>query len=217
MSNSPLVSETLLSPYSYGPRTKNICRITPHIAVGQVSAETILSWFYDNPNHASANYVIGDDGTVGLSVNEASAAQTSNSKSNDEQAVTIECASNAFPPYALREEVFDTLVSLCVDICKRNGKTKLIWIPDKDEALKYSLNYNEMLMTAHRWFTAVECPGDWLYCKNAELAERVTASLQPKDKIYCVQVGAFKNYDYAEKCLQTAKELGFDDAFIWTK
>lgn len=217
MSNSPLVSETLLSPYSYGPRTKSICRITPHIAVGQVSVDSLLRWFYDNPNHASANYVIGDDGGVGLSVNEASAAQTSNSKSNDEQSVTIECASNAFPPYALREEVFDTLVSLCVDICKRNGKTKLIWIPDKDEALKYSLNYNEMLLTAHRWFASVECPGDWLYSRNTILAQLVTEALQPKDKIYCVQVGAFKNYEYAEKQLNKAKELGFEDAFIWTK
>ena len=53
-------------------------------------------------------------------------------------------------PYKMTDEVFNSLVELCIDICKRNGKNRLIWIADKEKALNYRLKDGEMLLTVHR-------------------------------------------------------------------
>jgi hypothetical protein len=45
--------------------------------------------------------------------------------------ITIECASDTKEPYTMNSKVYATLVKLCVDICKRNGKKKLLWFSDK--------------------------------------------------------------------------------------
>ena len=34
-----------------------------------------------------------------------------------------------------KDVVYQTLIKLCVDICKRNGKKKLLWLGDKDTRL----------------------------------------------------------------------------------
>ncbi len=59
------------------------------------------------------------------------------SAANDNRAVTIECATDTTAPYAMNSKVYATLIDLCLDICKRNGKTKLIWFGDKDKTLAY--------------------------------------------------------------------------------
>jgi len=46
----------------------------------------------------------------------------SSSNANDQRAVTIECASDTSAPYAFKTVVYNKLIDLCVDICKRNGK-----------------------------------------------------------------------------------------------
>lgn len=42
------------------------------------------------------------------------------------------------------------LIKLCVDICKRNGKTKLLWLGDKTKTLNYNPKPDEMVLTVHR-------------------------------------------------------------------
>jgi hypothetical protein len=64
-----------------------------------------------------------------------------------------------------------------VDICQRNGKTKLIWFGDKDKTLNYTPKSDEMIITVHRWFAAKSCPGDWLYSRLGNLANQVTSIL----------------------------------------
>lgn len=61
----------------------------------------------------------------------------SSSSANDKRAITIECASNASEPYAFKNVVYQRLIELCVDTCKRNGKTKLLWLGDKTKSLNY--------------------------------------------------------------------------------
>ena len=73
--------------------------------------------------------------------------------------------------------VYDTLVKLCIDICKRNGKKKLIWFGDKTKSLNYSPKPDEMVLTVHRWFCNKSCPGDWMYARMGDLADKVTAAL----------------------------------------
>lgn len=47
---------------------------------------------------------------------------------------------------------YQRLIECCIDICKRNGKDKLIWFGDKDKTLNYSLKSDEIILTAYRWF-----------------------------------------------------------------
>lgn len=176
MSNSSLVKYTGLSPNHSGKRTHSIDRITPHCVVGQLSAEGICGCFPAG-REASCNYVIGTDGKIGLCVDEGNRSWCSSSNANDQRAVTIECASDKTAPYAMNDSVYKSLIALCVDICKRNGKKKLLWFGDKTKTLNYSPKSDEMVITVHRWFANKSCPGDWLYNRLGDLATEVTKQL----------------------------------------
>ena len=175
--NSPLVAYTKLSPNHSGQRTHSIDRITPHCVVGQCTAEGLGSWFAQSSTQASSNYGIDKDGRVGMYVEEKNRSWCSSSNANDQRAVTIECASDTTEPYAFRDAVYQTLIKLCVDICKRNGKKKLIWFGDKDKTLAYSPKSDEMILTVHRWFANKSCPGNWMYARMGDLASKVTAQI----------------------------------------
>lgn len=176
MSNSSLVSYTKLSPNHSGKRTHSIDRITPHCVVGQLSCESICDCFPAGRN-ASCNYGIGTDGRISLCVDEGNRSWCSSSSANDQRAVTIECASDKTAPYAFNNAVYTSLINLCADICKRNGKNRLLWFGDKDKTLNYSPASNEVVLTVHRWFANKSCPGDWMYNRMGDLAEKVNAIL----------------------------------------
>lgn len=175
--NSSLVSYTKLSPNHSGQRTHAIDRITPHCVVGQCSVETLGSIFLPTSRQASCNYGIGVDGRVGMYVEEKNRSWCSSSSANDQRAVTIECASDTAEPYAFKDVVYQKLITLCADICKRNGKKKLLWLGDKDKTLAYTPASDEMIITVHRWFANKSCPGEWLYSRLGDLASKVTAAL----------------------------------------
>ena len=222
--NSPLVSYTKLSPNHSGQRTHAIDRITPHCVVGQCSVERLGNIFATTKRQASCNYGIGADGRVGMYCEEKNRSWCSSSSANDQRAITIECASDTTAPYAFKDVVYNKLIELCVDICKRNGKTKLLWLGDKDKTLAYNPTANEMVLTVHRWFANKSCPGDWMYQRMGDLAAKVTAKLggatnaEPEKSasdgtLYRVQVGAYSKKEYADNQLKAVKAKGFD-AFI---
>lgn len=175
--NSPLVAYTKLSPNHSGQRTHSIDRITPHCVVGQLSAESICGCFTSTDRQASCNYGIGTDGRVSLCVEEKNRSWCSSSKENDQRAITIECASDKSEPYAMNDKVYASLIALCVDICQRNGKKKLLWFGDKDKTLNYTPAADEMVLSVHRWFANKSCPGTWLYNRMSDLAKQVTDKL----------------------------------------
>ena len=175
--NSKLVVYKKLSPNHSGKRTHAIDRITPHCVVGQCTAEGLGSWFAKTSTQASSNYGIDKDGRIGLYVEEKNRSWCSSSNANDQRAVTIECASDTKEPYTMNSKVYATLVKLCVDICKRNGKKKLLWISNKSKALNYVPKSDEMILTVHRWFANKSCPGNWLYSRLGKLATEVTKQL----------------------------------------
>ena len=179
--NSPMVVYTKLSPNHSGQRTMAIDRITPHCVVGQCTAEGLGDWFYKSSTQASSNYGIDKDGRVGMYVEEKNRSWCSSSGANDQRAITIECASDTTEPYAFRDVVYQRLIELCVDICRRNGKNKLIWFGDKDKTLNYSPKSGEMILTVHRWFANKSCPGNWMYARMGDLAEKVTKALPGSD------------------------------------
>lgn len=178
--NSSMVSYTKLSPNHSGQRTHSIDRITPHCVVGKCSVETLGDIFLPTFRQASCNYGIGLDGRVGIYVEEKNRSWCSPSNANDQRAVTIECASDTTEPYAFKDVVYQTLIRLCVDICKCNGKTRLLWLGDKTKTLGYTPKPDEMVPTVHRWFANKSCPSNWMYARMGDLAEKVTAQLNRK-------------------------------------
>lgn len=177
MSNSSLVNCVVKSPNHSGTRTHKIDRISPHCVVGQLTAEAIGGCFTSSSRQASCNYGIGKDGRIVLVVDEANRSWCTSSNANDQRAVTIECASDTTEPYAFNNTVYNKLIDLCVDICKRNGKKKLLWFADKNTALNYNPKTDEMILTVHRWFANKSCPGNWLYGRMGDLANKVNAKL----------------------------------------
>ena len=112
-----------------------------------------------------------------MCVEEKNRSWCSSSNANDQRAITIEVASDSTHPYAFKDAAYAALIKLCVDICKRNGKKKLLWLTDKTKTLNYTPAADEMVLTVHRWFANKSCPGDWMYARMGDLASKVTAAL----------------------------------------
>lgn len=228
MSNSKLVSVTKLSPCHSGLRTHTIDRITPHCVVGQLSAESICNCFTSPSREASCNYGIGTDGRVALVVEEKNRSWCSSSNANDQRAVTIECASGLEEPYTMNRKVYKSLVKLCVDICKRNNKKKLLWFNSKSKSLSYKPKSDEMVLTVHRWFDNKSCPGNWLYSRLGKLAKTVTKKLQKNKKVKLQGNAGLYKYSFKDpignasaklKTLKKGKTVQVieDDSTGWVK
>lgn len=202
MSNSKLVTYTRISPNTYGKRTHSIDRITPHCMAVQWTEVQCLASFAVPARQASCNYAIGKTGGVGLCLGEDMWSWCSSSASNDNRSVTIECASNSYHPYKMKNKVYNKLVDLCEDICRRNGKKKLLWMGTA--ALSYTPKADEMVLTAHRWFKAKACPGDWLYSRFGKLAADVTKRLST-DTHFKVKI--VKDVNVREKPSATSKKV----------
>lgn len=173
MSNSPLVDFTKISPNKTSPRNRKIDTITIHCYVGQASVESMGNWFAEKSANCSCNYAIGFDGRMALIVDENDRSWCSSNKANDNRAITIECASDREHPYAINDKVYDSLIKLCADICKRNGIKKLLWKADKSLIGQV----DKQNMTVHRWFANKECPGDYIYKRLGTIAEEVNVEL----------------------------------------
>lgn len=208
MSNSVLISRTLISPNKSHPRNKPITRITPHCFVGQVTLDNGLKVFQPSSKQASCNYLIDKNGKIGLCVDEADRSWCSSSSDNDNRAVTIEVASDSTAPYTITDEAYYSLVDLMADICRRNGKNKLTWINDKAKALAYRQADDEMLITVHRWFKNKECPGKYIMDHLPEITARVNRKLKP-NTLYRVQVGAFSKRENAEALAKELRNKGY--------
>lgn len=181
MSNSALVCYTRKSPnvYNYGrPRVYDITRISPHIFDGNFSIETCGNIFANPSRQASSNYGIGSDGRIALYVDEDYASECSSSYDNDNRAITVEMANDGGKPdYHVADKTIESFINLCVDICKRRGKNKVLWFGDKEKSLSYKPASNEVVFTVHRWFKAKACPGDYLYNRLGKIADEINKRL----------------------------------------
>lgn len=217
--NSSLVSYTKLSPNNSGQRTHAIDTITVHCVVGQCSVESLGSIFAPSSREASSNYGVGYDGKIGMYVEEKNRSWCTSSKANDQRAVTIEVASDASEPFAFNATAYARTIELCIDICKRNGKNKVVWLGNKEKTLAYTPKSNEMVLTVHRWFANKSCPGNWMYSRMNDLASKVNAGLTESNistgnVLYRVQTGAFYKKANADAQLAKVKAAGFDTYMV---
>lgn len=173
MSNSSLVTYKRLTG-NYDPRNHKIDTITIHCYVGQVTAKQGCDYFYSTGREVSSNYVVGRDGSIGLSVEEKNRAWTSFSPSNDHRAITIETACDTKAPYKVNNAAYNALINLCVDICKRNGIKKLVWSNNKTDRINHRNGCN---MTVHRDFASTDCPGKYLMERMADIANQANKKL----------------------------------------
>jgi hypothetical protein len=185
MSNSKLATVTILSPNCNVPRQNVIDTITIHHMACNLTVEQCGQGFANPARQASSNYGIGSDGRIGLYVSEANRSWCSSSPPNDHRAITIEVANDKPSDeggWHVSNKALASLINLCADICKRNGKTKMIWCGTlkATEARKFASN--EMRMTLHKWFAATGCPGPYLEGKMQYIADEVTKRLKPAPK-----------------------------------
>lgn len=217
MSNSPLVTYTRITKNKTSPRNQKIDTVTIHCIVGQWTAKQGCDYFATTDRQCSANYVVGKDGSIGLSVEEKDRSWCTSSRANDSRAITIEVASDTKHPYAVTDQAYEALIALVADICQRNGIKRLLWKADKSLIGKV----DQQNMTVHRWFANKACPGEYLYSRHGEIAERVNAILavaeQPEtpekpatDGLYRVQVGAYSKLDNARNQLAAIQGKGFE-------
>ena len=213
MSNSSLISGTLLSNNCTKPRTGKIDNITIHCFVGQVTGKRGCEVFQPSSKQASANYVIGKDGDIWLCVEEKNRAWTTGGsytvngetgKMNDQHSVTIEVASDTTKPYKVTDAAYKSLIKLVADIAKRNNMGRLKWKGDKSLVGKT----DQQNMTVHRWFAAKECPGDYLYERMGDIADKANEINYTTEVEYMDQV---KPARWAEEAWEFCKSKGWMD------
>ena len=143
--NSSLVSYTRISPNRTVNRNQPITKITPHHMAGVMSVEQFGN-IVANPNRQmSANYAIGNDGRIGLFCEEKDRSWCSSSPWNDHRAITIEVSNSAYGDasgWPIGNAAYNSLINLCVDICKRNGIKKLVFTGDTSGSLTFHYMYN---------------------------------------------------------------------------
>ena len=182
MSNSKLVVYTKLSPHCTKPRQGKIKGISIHTMAGPGSVEGCGQVF--QTSEASSHYGIGPDGRIGQYVLEENRAWCCSHKV-DHEVVTIEVSSiQAYhEPYECTAVAYQSLIDLCVDICRRNGIKKLIWKEGKQYCPAFTGNWAVCNMVPHRYTTdkGKSCPGNYLFGKYGEIADRVNARLKGED------------------------------------
>lgn len=185
MGNSPLINYTKLSPNYTKTRNHKIDTISIHCMAGNLSVESCGQMFQNKPMKASSNYGIGSDGRIGMYVQEKDRSWCTSSGANDNRAVTIEVANNGgAPSWPVSNAAYESLIRLVTDICKRNGISRLLWKADKSLIGQV----DKQNMTVHRWFANKACPGDYLYARHADIANKVNANLGGDFDMYIEQI-----------------------------
>lgn len=167
--NSSLVVYTRISPNRNSPRNQPITKITIHHMAGVCSVEDFGNIVAPTSRQMSANYAIGNDGRIGLFCPESDRSWCSSSSWNDNRAITIEVSNSAYGDasgWPVSDAAYNSLIKLCVDICKRNGIKKLEFTGTQDGSL-----------TFHYMFAATACPGPWIKARALDICNKVNAQL----------------------------------------
>ena len=175
-SNSLLAAYTRLSTFMSAPRSAAITKITPHHVGANATVEAIGQVFATPGRNASSNYGIGSDGRAGLYVEEKNRSWCSSSSANDNAAVTIEVANNSGAPlWTVSDAAWESLVELCVDICRRNPGIKQ---KDGSPGLYCDGTPNASL-TFHWYFAATGCAQPFIWDRRQQLCSEVNKRLAP--------------------------------------
>ena len=219
MVKSSLAKVVVESPNRSSPRMSKIDTITIHCMAGNLSVESCGALFAKSSRKASSNYGVGSDGRIACYVGEEDRSWCSSNRANDNRAITIEVANDggADTGWHVSDKAYKSLISLLVDICKRNNITKLVWSNNKNDRVNHKNGCN---MTVHRDFANKSCPGDYLYSLQNKIANEVNSCLgvvdeaKPANKLYRVQVGAYSVKKNAINMQNKLKSYGIDSIIV---
>lgn len=219
MVKSSLAKVVVESPNKSSPRMSKVDTITIHCMAGNLSVESCGALFAKSSRKASSNYGIGSDGRIACYVGEDDRSWCSSNRANDNRAITIEVANDggAETGWHVSDKAYKSLISLLVDICKRNNITKLVWSNNKNDRVNHKNGCN---MTVHRDFDNKSCPGDYLYSLHSKIANEVNTLLgvvkedKPANKLYRVQVGAYSVKKNAINMQNKLKSYGIDSIIV---
>lgn len=219
MVKSSLATVVVESPNRSSPRMSKIDTITIHCMAGNLSVESCGALFAKSSRKASSNYGIGSDGRIACYVGEEDRSWCSSNRANDNRAITIEVANDggADTGWHVSDKAYKALISLLVDICKRNNITKLVWSNNKNDRVNHKHGCN---MTVHRDFDNKSCPGDYLYSLHSKIANEVNTLLgvvketKPANKLYRVQVGSYSVKKNAINMQNKLKSYGIDSIIV---
>lgn len=219
MVKSSLATVVVESPNRSSPRMSKIDTITIHCMAGNLSVESCGALFAKSSRKASSNYGVGSDGRIACYVGEEDRSWCSSNRANDNRAITIEVANDggADTGWHVSDKAYKSLISLLVDICKRNNITKLVWSSNKNDRVNHKNGCN---MTVHRDFANKSCPGDYLYSLHSKIANEVNTLLgvveeaKPANKLYRVQVGSFSIKSNADNLKSKLSKLGYDTIVV---
>lgn len=199
------------------PRKSKVLKITPHHMAAVMAADDCARSHLYSSRESSANYYIGNDGTICAGVAENRRAWTSSSRENDHQAITIEVSNNSgAPSWTVSEAAYGALVALCADICQRYG-IKPHFTGDTSGTI-----------TIHKMFQNTDCPGPYLekIIRSGQLERDILAKMgqpetpqEPKESadpntLYRVQVGAFRIVDNALREAERLETAGFSSYLV---
>lgn len=169
MSNSSLVDVRVPAyegNYTKG-RNKKIRCVTIHHMAGVLSAERCGAIFQAVGRNGSSHYGIGNDGKIGLYVDEENTAWTNSNFASNSESVTIETSNSAMNGlWPVGEAAYNSLIKLVADIARRNNLGKLV--PGDN-------------LTWHRMYTSTSCPGEYLLSKMNDIAARANAINFPEE------------------------------------
>lgn len=157
------------------PRTEKISKITIHHWSGVIkTAKDGIDYFCSEScmanRQVSSNYVIGNDGSIGMMIPENRRAWTSSSSWNDQRAITIEVSnSKTGGDWPISDAAMKSLIKLCADICSRNGIKKLYYDGTKSGTL-----------TRHCFYSNTDCPGTYIKNHTQYICDQVNALLGVK-------------------------------------
>ena len=219
MVKSSLANVVVESPNRSSPRMSKIDTITIHCMAGNLSVESCGALFAKSSRKASSNYGIGSDGRIACYVGEEDRSWCSSNRANDNRAITIEVANDggADTGWHVSDKAYKSLISLLVDICRRNNITKLVWSNNKNDRVNHKNGCN---MTVHRDFANKSCPGDYLYSLHSKIVDEVNTLLgvveeaKPANKLYRVQVGAYSVKKNAINMQNKLKSYGIDSIIV---
>lgn len=154
MSNSSLVNVKVPAHsgnYTKGRSGKKIEAITIHHCAGVLSAEQCGKIFQQVGRSGSSHYGIGNDGKIGLYVDESNTAWTNSNWDSNCKSVTIETSnSSTGGDWKVGDKALNSLIKLVADIGKRNNLGTLV---------------KGKNVTWHSMFVATTCPGPYLLSK----------------------------------------------------
>lgn len=188
VSNSSLVNYVnRLSTTNAYTRTMNVTRITVHIArtIGDIYDLSELL----NSSSKAYNYGIDNSGTIGLFVDESKWTDSSDNKSNDQQAVNIICMNETLAPrYTISTACEESLINLLEDVARRRFLFRLIHDGGSSDTITFHSQFNPMS----------ECPGPYLTSKFSSIMETVNNRISAQYGVNFVSVASTRAKSQAD-------------------